>query len=390
MMMTVGKTGATRNASLPESGKFGNGAPRVRLAFRWLRRTLVASALLTMCYWLFASDRYVSEAVVLTQHTDKIGGPAFDISAFLGGAGGGPNRPDQLLLREHLLSVDMLQKLDAALDLRAHYSDTRRDIASRMWFRDASVEWFHRHYLSRTHADFDEFSGVLRIRAEAYDPQTARKIAGMLVAEGERYMNELSHSLARAQVAFLDTQVQAAYDMVLQASQILLDFQNQKGLASPQATVESIIAIIATLEGQRTQIQTQMEALPRTLTRDHSNIVMLRQALAAVERQITLERAKLASTAGNPLNSLVAEEQRLRLEVDFKKDVYKTALVALEKGRMDASRTIKLVSVLQAPILPEYPLEPRRIYGIATTLCIFLLIIGIVKLLEAVVLDHVD
>jgi capsular polysaccharide transport system permease protein len=212
----------------------------------------------------------------------------------------------------------------------------------------------------------------------------------MLVAEGERFMNKLGHDLAKVQVAFLDTQVALAHDAVLQASQVLLDFQNLKGLTSPQATVESINVIIAKLEGQRTDIQTQIAALPRSLTPDHSNLVMLRQAQAAVERQITHERAKLASTKGNTLNLLVEEQLRLEMDVGFKKDVYKTALVALEKGRMDASRTIKKVSVLQNPILPEYPLEPRRIYGIAASLCIFLMIAGIVKLLESIVLDHVD
>ena len=382
----------TRNTPVPESAGQGNATLRVRKVFRWIQRIIAALALLTLSYWLFSTDRYVSEAIVLIQHTDRIGmGASLDIGAMLGGMGGGGlNRPDQLLLREHLLSVDMMLKLDTALDLRTHYSDTGRDIASRMWFQDASVEWFHRHYLSRAHVDFDDFAGVLRIRAEAYDPKTARNIADMLVAEGERYMNALSHNLAKAQVAFLETQVSFAHDTVLQASQTLLDFQNQKGLASPQATVESINAIIAKLEAQRTDIQTQIGSLPRTLTPDHSNLVMLRQSLAAVERQISQERARLAATTGNPLNSLVAEEQRLQLDVDFTKDVYKTALVALEKGRMDASRTIKLVSVLQSPLLPEYPLEPRRIYGIVATLCIFLMIAGIVKLLEAIVLDHVD
>jgi len=377
----------THDTSLPASGKGGNEALRVRRMFRWIQRSIAIIALATMGYWLFASDRYVSEAIVLIEHTDRIGVPSFDIGFMLGGVGG-PNRPDQLLLREYLLSVDMLRKLDAALNLRAHYSDRSRDLASRMWFQDA--ERFHRHYLSRVEVEFDDVAGVLRIRAQAYDPKTARSIADMLVAEGERFMNVLSHDLARVQVAFLDTQVQLAHDTVLRASQALLDFQNQKGLTSPLATVESINAIIARLEAQRTDIQTQIASLPLSLTPDHSNLVMLRQTLAAVEQQIAQERAKLASTTGTPLNTLVEEELRLQLDVEFKVDVYKTTLVALEKGRMDASRTIKKVSVLQTPILPEYPLEPRRIYGIAATLCIFLIVAGIVKLLESIVLDHVD
>jgi chain length determinant protein len=373
----------------PERDSGGQSARRIEKLFRWIIRSILLMSLLTVGYWIFSSDRYVSEATVIIQNTEQIGVPTLDIATVLGGIGG-VSRPDQLLLREHLLSVDMLKKLDAALNLRAHYSDSQRDIASRMWFKDASIEWFHRHYLSRVEVTFDDYAGVLRIRAQAYDAATAQAIAAMLVKEGERFMNEMSHALARAQVDFLDKQVALAQEQVLQSTKALLDFQNQKGLASPRATVESIYAIIAKLEGQRTELQTQLASLPRNLDRNHPTKKSLQQSLQAVERQIAREHAKVASPSGKPLNSLVEEEQRLELDLKFKQDLYKTSLVGLEKGRMDAARTLKQVSVLQMPVLPEYAWEPRRIYGVIATLCITLLVIGIINLLKAVILDHVD
>ncbi|WP_206214288.1 hypothetical protein [Desulfovibrio sp. ZJ369] len=376
--------------SLPQAvEQEGQSALRVHVIFRWLARSILLLSLLSTCFWLFSSDRYVSEGIVIVQNTEQISAPGFDLTTMLGGIGKA-NSSDQLLLREHLLSVDMLNKLDAALDLRSHYSDSRRDFASRLWFRDASIEWFHRHYLSRVSVGYDDYAGVLRISAQAYDAGTAKAIADMLVNEGERFMNEMSHALARTQVAFLEKQVALAHAQVLQASRALLDFQNQKGLVSPRATVESIHTIIGKLEGQRTDLQTQLASLPRTLDRNHPTRRSLQQSLAAVERQIAQEQAKLASTSGRPLNSLMEEEQLLQLDLNFKQDLYKTSLVALEKGRMDAARALKQVSVLQVPVLAEYAWQPRRIYGVVATLCITLLVIGIVNLLKAVILDHVD
>ncbi|SFW64427.1 MULTISPECIES: chain-length determining protein [Desulfovibrio] len=372
-----------------EERREGIGALRVQQVFRWIVRSILLMGALSSVYWIFSSDRYVSESIVLIQNTEQIGVPSFDITTVLGGIGS-ISKPDQLLLREHLLSVDMLKKLDAALNLRAHYSDRRHDFGSRMWFKDASIEWFHRHYLSRVTVDFDDYAGVLRIRVQAYDAAMAQAIALMLVKEGERYMNEMSHALARAQVEFLDTQVASAHEQLLKASQILLDFQNQKGLVSPKATVGSIYSIIGKLEGQRTELQTQLASLPRNLDRNHPTRKSLEQSLLAVERQIAQEHAKLASTSGMPLNSLVEEEQRLEMDLEFKKAVYKTALAGLEKGRMDAARTLKQVSVLQMPVLSEYAMEPRRIYGVVATVCITVLLIGIMNLLKSVILDHVD
>lgn len=367
----------------------GQSTLRVNTVFRWLIRFILLLSLLTMCFWLFSSDRYVSEGIVIVQNTEQISAPNVDLMTMLGGIGKA-NSSDQLLLREHLLSVDMLNKLDAALDLRSHYSDSRWDFASRLWFKDASIEWFHRYYLSRVFVEYDDYAGVLRISAQAYDAGTANAIASMLINEGERFMNEMSHALARTQVEFLEKQVALAHTQVLQASKVLLDFQNQKGLISPKATVESIHTIIGKLEEQRTELQTQLASLPRNLDRNHPTRKSLQQSLAAVERQIAQEQAKLASTSGRPLNSLMEKEQLLQLDLNFKQDLYKTSLVALEKGRMDAARALKHVSVLQAPVLAEYAWQPRRIYGVVATLCITLLVLGIINLLKAVILDHVD
>jgi len=356
---------------------------------RIIGAALVASLVAALYWVVIASDRYVSDAHVIIQRTDLPGGQGMDFSTLLAGAGNG-SRADQLLLRDHLLSIDMLRKLDQALGLRAHYSDSGRDPLSRMWFEDASIEWFHRHYLQRVQVEFDDYAGVLVIKAQAYDPNMAQRITTLLVQEGERFMNQLAHQLAQAQVSFLEQQVLQMNDRVLQTRRAVLDFQNKKGLVSPQATAESIAAIVSRLDAQRSDLQTQRASLQAYLVPDHPNIVMLNQQIAAVERQIAQEQAKLAAPNGRTLNRTVEEFQRLELEAAFAQDVYKTALAALEKGRIEATRTIKKVSVLQAPALPEYPLEPRRYYNTLVFLLVAMLLAGIAHLLVAIVRDHAD
>ncbi|CAB3847138.1 hypothetical protein LMG26689_01781 [Achromobacter animicus] len=359
-------------------------------AFRRTIRLIFLLALLATIYWLLvASDRYVSESNVIIRKTDSVGVASLDIPMMVAGVPS-VNRADQLLLREYLLSVDMLRKLDEKLDLRAHYSGSGHDLVSRMWFKDGSMEWFHRHYLSRTAVDYDDFAGVLRISAQAYDPATAKAIVSMLVQEGERYMNQIGHEMAQVQVSFLTDQVDEAQKRFQKASEALLSFQNAKGLVSPQATAESISVIVGKLEEQRSQLQTQLASLPKNLARDHPNILMLTQSIQALDKQISQERARLASPTGQTLNYTVEQFHRLEMEVAFAQDMYKAALAGLEKGRMDATRMLEKVSVLQAPTLPEYPLEPRRLYNIVVTLLVALLIVGILKLLESIVLDHVD
>jgi capsular polysaccharide transport system permease protein len=348
----------------------------------------VASVLAILYWGLIASDRYVSEAHVVIQRTDLSGSTGINIGTLLGNAA--PNQDDQLLLRDHLLSVDMLKRLDEKLNLRAHYSDSRRDPLSRMWFEDASLEWFHRHYLDRVIVEFDDYSGILQIQAQAYDARMAHAIASMLVEEGERFMNALGHNLAQAQVTFLEKQVSEMHGRVIETRQKVLAFQNRNGLVSPEGTAQNLAAIINRLEAQLTDLHARRIALLGYLMPDSASVVELDLQIGAIDRQIALEKSRLTSPSGKTLNRAVEEFQRLEINAQFAQDVYKTALVALESGRIEATRTLKKVSILQRPFEPQYPIEPRRIYNIVVFILLALMIAGTLHLLAAIIRDHKD
>jgi capsular polysaccharide transport system permease protein len=359
-----------------------------------LRRSIISMAivasLLAAVYWLaIASDRYVSETRVIVQRTDLPGGgQGLDFTSLLGGASG--SRADQLLLRDHLLSQDMLKKLDATLDLRSHYSDPQRDLLSRMWSKNDSIEDFYRHYLSRVSIEMDDFAGILVIKAQGYDAKTAQAIATFLVQEGGNFINGMAHSLAQGQVDFLEQQVVKMNQRAIDTRQDVLRYQNKAGLVSPQFTAENITAIVAKLEAQRTELETQRSASEAYLVKGHPSIVQLDQQIAAVAKQIAIEQAKLTAIDGKPLNRTVEQFQRLEMDAAFAQDVYKTALVALEKGRIEATRTIKKVSMLQTPTMPEDAMQPRRYYNTLVFMLLALLLAGVLHLLTAIVRDHKD
>ena len=357
------------------------------------RRTFSVTAvvsLLALLYWgVLASDRFVSEAHVIVQRTDMSSGQTVDFNSIINGVTGG-NHADQFLLRDYLLSVDMLKKLDAKLDLRSHYSERKHDLFSRMWDANEELELFYRYYLSRVSIEFDERAGILVIKSQAYDPQTATAITSMLVEEGERYMNELAHRLAFEQVRFLEEQVKLRSSEALEARKKVIDFQNQNGLVSPQGTVESMAATINKLESQLTELKTKRGALLGYLSSKAPAVVEVNLQIKAIEKQIEQEQSKLAAPGGKPLNITLEEYQRLQLAADFAQDVYKTALVALEKGRVEATRMIKKVSILQAPTQPQYPLEPRRLYNLIVFILAILILTGTVHLLAAIIRDHKD
>ena len=350
----------------------------------------ILASLLAIIYWaVIASDRYVSEAHVLIQRTDMASSQAMDFSALLSG-GDGVSRSDQMLLRNRLLSLDMLQLLDKELGLREHYSSHDHDILSRMFFHDASLEFFHKHFLSRVSVEYDEYAGVVVIQAQAYDPEMAQKITAALVREGERFMNAMGHQLAAEQVSFLEKQVEQRGQHALDARQRMLAFQNAKGLISPQSAAENLAAVVNKLEAQLTELNARKAALLGYLAPSAPGVVEVDLQIQAVEKQIKAEQTRLTSAKGQSLNKTVEEYQRLEQEALFMQDAYKSALVALEKGRVEATRTLKMVLVLQSPSLPEYPMQPRRLYNIVSFLIGALLLAGLAQILLAIVRDHRD
>jgi len=357
----------------------------------WLAAALLVVAFTV--YWsLLAARRYVSEAHVVV---DLVQSPSTassmglpELSSALSGSA--PTAPrDLLLLRDYLLSTDMLKVLDAKLDLRAHYSGSY-DPFSRMLYKDEPLEWFQRHYRSRVSAEYDEKNGVLVIQAQAYTPQMAQDIARAMVEEGGRFINELAQNLARVQVRFAEREVAAAATRMAQARQGLVAFQNTHGLVSPPGTVVDISAVVARLEGERSDLQARRGAMAAYLAPTAPDLIQVNEQIRAVDRQLHAQRARLASTGGNTLNRVAEQYDRLQIEAGFQQSMYQTAIAALERARIDATRTLKTVSVLQQPILPQYSAEPGRLYHSAAFGLGTLLLAGILQLLIAVVREHRD
>jgi capsular polysaccharide transport system permease protein len=347
--------------------------------------------IISIIYWsLIASDRYVSQAHIIIQSTDMDSGqPAGGVGKLLGKTSA-VNPVDQLLVRDYLLSVDMLKKLDAKFNLREHYSNKEHDVISRMRSADVDLERFYNYFLSRISIELDDYVGVLIIKTQAYDPKMAHAIATFLVEEGEHFMNEMGHDLAQAQVDFLKAEIEQIRDKNMQARQALIAFQNKSGMVSPQGTTENLASIINSLEAQLAKLQASRAAMLGYLMPDSANISELNLQIAAIEKQIAAEKARLTSPTGKTLNSTVEAYQRLEMNAEFAQDTYKAALVSLENGRIEASRTLKKVSVLQVPTFPEYSLEPRRIYNCIVSTLVILLTAGILQLLAAIIRDHQD
>jgi len=346
------------------------------------------SIVLVGLYWgLWASDRYVSETNVVLE-SPQIAAPELSFQSLMGGSGG--NSGDMLLLRDYLLSVDMLRKADEALNFREHYSQPGIDVFSQLPSAKEPIEELHKYYQKRVSVELDDYAGVLRIKVVAFDPEMAHALANFLLKEGEHHMNGMGQRLAEEQVQFLEKQVARQAERFDEARQDLIEYQNENGLVSPTGTVESISSVVASLEGELAKLRARKTALLSYQSPHSSEVKRVDAEINALRQQIDQERNRMAQQSGGALNVVSSQYQQLELRAQFAQESYSGALMALENTRIEAARKLKQVSVLQSPTFPEYPVEPRRLYNTVVFAIIAFLAGLIIQMLVLIVKDHKD
>lgn len=339
------------------------------------------------CYWgLLATNRYVSETHIVLQ-SPEINPTGFNISSLLAGTNGAG---DLLLLKDHLESVDMLQKLQEKLNIRAHYANPDIDYFSRLSSEDIELEKLYSYMDGRIDVVFDDYASVLRVRVQAYTPEMAKKIAQTLLDEGERHMNQMGQRLAAEQVAFIEKQAAILEQRLGAAREELLSFQNEQGLVSPTGTLQGIFEVITQLQGQLSALEAKKKTLASFQSASSPDIVRVNSEIEGLKSQINAEKQKLAATSGNTLNRVSADYHALELKSKFALELYSNALIALESTRVEAARKLKQVSVLQYPTMAEFSTEPRRLYNAVVFLFFALFITAIIHLTRSIIRDHRD
>jgi len=336
---------------------------------------------------VFAADRYVSESIVAIRSEGQAMPPGIDaLSALFGSSAG--SREDQHMLSAHILSMDMLRQLDERLDLRKAYSSPKLDFIFAM-DEDASQEEFLEYYRSRVEVIVSSDSGLLTIRTQGFTPEIARAVNQHVVEISERFINESSHRLAREQMGFAETELQKARGHLDEVRSRLTSFQRKHNVLDPTAQAMANSGLTAELQGALARQEAELKGLLAYLNDDAPQIQALEAQISGLRAQLDTERIRgLTSDGGTSLNVLVGDYQELLAELEFVQDAYRGALVALETARIESTRKLKSLVLVESPALPESAEYPRRGYTLLALLMGLTLVYGIGRLVVATIEDH--
>jgi capsular polysaccharide transport system permease protein len=230
--------------------------------------------------------------------------------------------------------------------------------------------------------------GVVLLTVQAYDPETAQKLAGLITKEGEKFINRISEELANEQIDFVRKEVERAEVQLREVRQKLATFKNENAILDPEKQSETAIGLIAHLQGKLVEAKAEKIRLLSLLQENHPDVVANQQQIQALTQQIEEEKSLLTGSQDNTLNKVLHEYFELQLDSEFALEAYKAAFTSLETARLEASRNLKHFVTLSSTGLPEDPSHPRILYSLVSSLLVILLLYGIFHLIRATVLDH--
>jgi len=368
--------------------QFQNSLSKIRNFIKkdWLFIIIVIIPIfMLLFYYLFiATDKFVSESKVTIKQTGQQ--PSSFNIGFLS-LGSPLAREDAMFLKEYILSYDMLDYLERKLGLRNLYQSKEIDFFQRL-SSDATQEEFLKYYRKNiVKVMFDDVSGILTIKVFAFSPEDAKRINEAILEQCERYINAISHKIAREQMNFIEQELSYANQKMQIAKNNLIKFQNTYKVMDPTQEAQAKVALISQLEAQLTNQEAQLKTLLTYLKEDSFQVQALKNQIKALREQIEKEKAKMVG-GDTKLNKLALEYLKLKLDADFAADVYKATLSAFETTRVEASRKLKNLVIIASPNLPEEALYPRKAYNLTLATVLLLLIYGILRIVIGIIKEH--
>ncbi|RYU57742.1 capsular biosynthesis protein [Methylolobus aquaticus] len=340
-------------------------------------------------YAFIAADRYVSESIITVREAKDSAPLPQSLGVSLAGVSASSANAEVLYLTEYILSLDMLHHLDEKLGLRRLYERDTLDLPYKL-FPGTSQEWFLWYYRNRVSVTLDSVTSLLNISVEGFTAQDAQRINQELLAESERFVNEISHQMAREEMEFTETQVERVRERYFAAKRKLIEFQNRNRLFDPVAQAQAKAGLTNELESMLARDEAELKNELTYLNDKSFQVIARKNRIKATSAQLDEERRRLASTEGERLAGLAADFQNLTLDAGFAEEAYRASLQTLEKVRMDTSQELKHLIVIASPTLPQIAQYPRRVYDLATLFVVCLVAYGIARLVVASVEDHHD
>ena len=310
--------------------------------------------------WTYAADQYASTvgfSVIKQEMTSPI--EMFGGIADFAGVGSS----DSDILYEFIASQELVESLDLRLGLVEIYAKAEGDPAF-AYDPTGTVEDLHDYWQRMVRVTYDDGTGLIEVRALAFDPEDARAIATGIVEESTRLVDELSAIAQQDTIKFAEEEVSRAVERLKVARERVTAFRSENQIVDPTADLQGQMGILSTLEGQLTEALISLDLLKESTRESDPRIRQAQRRVVVIEARIEEERRNLgvgqSGEEGSDYATLLAEYERLAVDREFAEQAYVAALATYDQALAEARRKSRYLAAYVKPTLAQSSQYPRR------------------------------
>ncbi|BAL22598.1 capsule polysaccharide biosynthesis [Azoarcus sp. KH32C] len=354
----------------------------------FLLTTVIPTVIAILYFGLIASDVYIAESRFVVRSPERQ--TSSPLGLILKGAGFSRAQDDSYAVQDYILSRDALKALDSELKVRESFSSNKVDAFSRFaaidW--DNSFEAFHQYYQKKIGVQIDSASSITTLTTRAFSADEAHAMNLRLVEMAEALVNKLNERGRQDMIRFAADEVAQAEKKAKAAGLALAKYRNDKGVIDPEKQSAIPLQQIAKMQDELLTTRAMVMQLEK-VAKANPQLPILRQRVTLLEQEIKSETDRVTGS-DKSLAGKTAEFQRFVLEKEFAEKMLASAMSTLEMARNEAQRKQLYLERIVQPSVPDAPVEPRRVRGIAATFVLGLILFGIMTMLLAGIREHVD
>lgn len=335
----------------------------------------------------FAEDQYASTTGFSVQREE--GATASDFLGIIPGLNSGSGAADADVLYEFIQSQEIVERIDAKLDLRAHYSQHWKgmpwnaDKVFSIW-PDASMEellWFWNRVVR---ISYDKSAGLIELTVFAFEPDFAQALAQEIVVESQIMINNLSEAAREDSMRYALADLDEALERLKTAREALTTFRTRTQIVDPEADIQGRLGVLNNLQQQLAQALINYDLLLDTTNDGDPRLQQAQRRIEVIQERIASERDSFASSetkTGSAVDDypiVIAEFERLATDREYAEEAYRAALSALDVARAKAARQSRYLVTYIDPTRAQTSQYPQRwiIFGLTILFLILTWSIG--------------
>ncbi|MBF9031178.1 capsule biosynthesis protein [Rhodobacterales bacterium HKCCE3408] len=334
-------------------------ARHLAVVLSFLLLVALPTALCGWYLWTRAADQFASR-VAFSVRTEEAGS-AIEL---LGGMTeiSGSSSSDTDILYAFLQSQDLVERIDAALDLRAIWSrvDPRLDPVF-AYHAPGTIEDLVDHWNRMVRIGYDSSTGLIDIRVLAFDPDDAQAIAQAIRDASAEMINDLSAAAREDATRYARLERDRTELRLTEARVALTAFRNRTRIVDPTIDTAGQTGLVNTLQAQLAEALIDLDLLRETTRASDPRIDQAERRITVIENRIEAERSVLGRTGeGTAYADLVAEYERLASDRDFALEAYTAARAGYDAALAEAQRQSRYLAAHIRPTLSEAARYPER------------------------------